>query len=184
MKKAYIYLAEGYEEAEALVPCDMLRRAGVETLLVSVTENPLVTGARGIKTVADCVIGDIDSSDADMIILPGGFPGFENLANCHAVMESVDFMIKNGRFVAAICGAPAAVLGKNGYLKDKRAVCYPGMEDDLNCKRIHNGNVCQDGNIITAKSAAYALEFAFVLIQCLCGESYSRNVKKSVAYNG
>lgn len=183
MKKVYIYLADGFEEAEALVPCDMLRRAGIETVLVSITENPLVTGARGIKTVADCVIDETDIAEADMIVLPGGFPGFENLASSHAVMSAVEYMAENEKYIAAICGAPAAVLGKNGYLKDRRAVCYPGMEDDLNCKRIAGGDVCCDGNIITAKSAACALEFAFVLIQCLCGEPAANKVKKSVAYN-
>ncbi len=183
MKKVYIYLADGFEEAEALVPADMLRRAGIEAILVSITDNTIVTGARGIKVVADCVIADADIADADMIMLPGGYPGFENLANSVSVMEAIRFMSENDRYIAAICGAPAIVLGKNGYLKDKRAVCYPGMEDDLNCKHIYNNDVCIDGNIITAKAAACALEFAFAIIQCLCGDNVAEKVKKSVVYH-
>lgn len=184
MKTVYIYLADGFEEAEALVPCDMLRRAEIDAKLVSITNDVIVTGARGIRAVADITIDKAEIEKADMIVLPGGFPGYENLANCESVMNAVDYMIKNEKPVAAICGAPAAVLGKNGYLKDKRAVCYPGMEEDMNCKRIHNGDVCVDGNIITAKSAACALEFAFVLITALCGSAKASQVMKSVVYNG
>lgn len=183
MKKVYVFLAEGFEEVEALSPVDILRRAGAEVTLVSV-KDAVVEGARGIKVVSDISIDDMDIEKADMIILPGGFPGFENLANCEKVISAINYMIKKDRYVAAICGAPAAVLGKNGFLKDKAAVCYPGMEDGLYCKQVSEDNVCISGNIITSKSAATAMEFSIVLTELLFGKDQCEKIKKSIVYNG
>ena len=143
-------MADGFEEVEALTPVDILRRAGANVTLVGV-DNKEITGARGVRVVCDAVISDVCIQDCDMMVLPGGFPGFENLAKSEKVMSAIDFMVNEGRFVTAICGAPAIVLGKNGYLKDKKAVCYPGMEGDLNCKEVVTDNVCRDGNFITSK---------------------------------
>ncbi|MBQ8605351.1 MAG: DJ-1/PfpI family protein [Clostridia bacterium] len=182
MKKVIVFLADGFEEVEALTPVDILRRAGVSVTVVGVG-NDVITGARGVKVLPDTDISQMDITDCDMIVLPGGFPGFENLANCKAVMDAVEYMTKEGRFVTAICGAPAVVLGKNGFLSDKRAVCYPGMEADLNCKEISAENVCIDGNFITSKSAATAMEFAFALTQALCGKQKADEVKKGIVYD-
>ncbi len=183
MKSVYIYLADGFEEIEALSPADVLRRAGVNVTLVAVKDELTVTGARGVNVVCDALLEEVDITLPDMIILPGGYPGFENLANSPKVMQSVEFMSKHERIIGAICGAPAAVLGKNGYLENRRAVCYPGMEDDLNCKRVHNGHVCADQNIITAKAASSALDFSFVLLQNLCGVSKANEVKRAIVYD-
>ena len=183
MKKAYIFLANGFEEIEALSPADILRRAGADVTLISIEDGLNVTGARGVCVVCDAMIDDVDLTAADMIILPGGFPGFERLAQCKKVIDTIAFMMENDRYVAAICGAPAAVLGKNGFLKDRRAVCYPGMEQDMNCKRVNNGHVCADGNVITAKAAASALDFSFVLCEKLCGISEANKVRKGLVYD-
>lgn len=183
MKTAYIFMANGFEEIEALSPADILRRAGATVTLVSVEQTKSVTGARGVTVQCDTLIDETDLTAADMIILPGGYPGFERLAACEKVIDTVKFMLDNDRYVGAICGAPAAVLGKNGFLKDKRAVCYPGMEEDLNCKRVHNGHVCADGFVITAKSAASALDFSFVLCEKLCGTVESNKVRKGIVYD-
>ena len=176
----YVFLANGFEEAEALVPCDMLRRAEIDAKLVSITGDVIVTGARGIRAVADITVDKADIEKADMIVLPGGFPGFENLAKSEKVMSAIDFMVKEGRFVTAICGAPAIVLGKNGYLKDKKAVCYPGMEEDLCCKRLHNGVVCVDGNMITSKSAGTAMSFSIVLVRELFGDTAANKLQRAI----
>ena len=92
-------------------------------------------------------------------------------------------MNKNGRYIAAICGAPAAVLGKNGYLKDKEAVCYPGMEKELCCKSVSTDDVCVSDNFITSKSAATAMNFALELTKLLFGSEQYENIKKSIVYN-
>lgn len=184
MKKVFIFMADGFEEVEALTPCDILRRAEADVTLVSVKDTKTVTGARGVNVVCDDVIDNFSPDSADLIILPGGYPGFENLANCQKVLDTVKFMLDNGRFVAAICGAPAAVLGKNGFLTDKTAVCYPGMEDGLCCKQVSDAHVCVDGNVITAKAAASAMEFAFVLTEILCGKEKAGEVKKGIVYDG
>lgn len=180
MKKVYLFLADGFEEVEAITPLDMLRRAGAQVVSVSINETTTVTGAHNIQISADTTIENTDCTDADMIILPGGFPGYENLANCKKVIDIIDFCDKNDRIIAAICGAPAAVLGQNGYLKDKRATCYPSMEDELCAKRLGSGAVCVDGNYITSKSAGTAMSFAIVLVKELLGETIANNLKKSI----
>ena len=180
MKKVYLFLADGFEEVEAITPLDMLRRAGAEVVSVSINNTKSVTGAHNITVIADETIENVDAADADMIVLPGGYPGYENLANCKKVIDIIDFCDKNDRIIAAICGAPAAVLGANGYLKDKRATCYPSMTDELNCKRLHSGAVCVDKNYITSKSAGTAMSFAIVLVEQLLGQNAANNLKKSI----
>ncbi len=180
MKKVYLFLSDGFEEVEAITPLDMLRRAGAEVVSVSINTTKEVIGAHNIKVFADEVVEKVDCSDADMIILPGGYPGYENLAKCKKVIDIIEFCDKNDRLIAAICGAPAAVLGANGYLKDKCATCYPSMEDELCAKRLGGGAVCVDGNYITSKSAGTAMAFAIVLVEKLLGESAANNLKKSI----
>ncbi len=183
MKNVYIYIAEGFEEIEALAPADILRRAGAQVTLVSITDSLTVKGARNVSIICDTVI-DRSMPLPDMIILPGGYPGYENLAKSEYVEEIIKLMLDQNRFVAAICAAPAAVLGAKGFLKNSCAVCYPGMEDSLNCKEICADGVCSDGNIITAKSAAYAIEFSLELTQLLFDMQTRRNVADQIVYNG
>ena len=183
MKKVYVFLAEGFEEVEALAPVDILRRAGAEVTLLSVSDDLMVKGARQVTVKADALSCDTDIKDADMIVLPGGYPGFENLAKSKDVFSAIDFMNQSGRYIASICGTPAAVLGKNGYLKDKIAVCYPGMEDMLCCKEVSTDDVCVSDNFITSKSAATAMSFALKLTELLFGKEQYENIKKSIVYN-
>ncbi len=180
MKKVYLFLANGFEEVEAITPLDMLRRAGAEVTTVSITDTKEIIGAHNITIIADEIIEKIDPTDADMIILPGGYPGYEHLAKCQRVIDIIDFCDKNDRFIAAICGAPAAVLGANGYLKTRRATCYPSMVDELCCKRLGSGAVCVDGKYITSKSAGTAMSFAIVLVEQLLGETSANKLKKSI----
>ena len=183
MKKVYIYLAEGFEEIEALAPADILRRAGAQVTLVSVSGHTTVTGARGVRVIADCTI-DSAGDDADMIVLPGGYPGYENLAKCKELEQVIKNMLADGKTVAAICGAPAAVLGEKGFLKDRRAVCYPGMENKLFCKETPDSGVCVDKNIITAKSAGFAVDFDLTLVEHLLGSEQKTEVSNGIVYHG
>lgn len=180
----YVYLADGFEEVEAVTPIDLLRRAGQKVVTVSITDNLTVTGARGVPFVADINIDSADISKADMIILPGGCPGFENLAACDKVTEHIEYMHKNKKYIAAICGAPAAVLGEKGFLEGYRATCYPGMEEMLRGACVYKGDVCVSDNIITARAAASAMEFSLVLTRLLCGDETSNKIKESIVYNG
>ena len=182
MKKVYIYMAEGFEEIEALAPADLLRRAGAQVTLVSITDSLTVCGARGVSVVCDSTVSD-SLSLPDMIVLPGGYPGYKNLAESKQVEDIIKLMLDQNRFVAAICASPAAVLGAKGLLKNSSAVCYPGMEDSLNCKKIVSDGVCSDGNIITAKSAAFAIDFSLTLIERLFDAQTRRKVADQIVYN-
>ena len=174
-------MADGFEEVEALAPVDILRRAGADVQLVGVN-SLTVKGARGVSVVCDLLWTQTQMENVDMIILPGGFPGFENLAGDSRVTDDIEYMLEKGRYVCAICGAPAAVLGEKGYLKGKKATCYPGMEESLHCE-VSDENVCVCDNVITSKSAATAMEFALVLCEKLMGADECNKVKKSIVYN-
>ena len=180
MKKVYVYLANGFEEVEAITPIDMLRRAGAEVVTLAVGDSIEVEGAHGITVKADALCESTDIADAEMIVLPGGCPGYENLAASEKVDGDIKYMISKNKYVAAICGTPAAVLGPRGYLKNRRATCYPGMEEDLGCKRLHIGAVCVDGNMITSKSAGTAMSFSIVLVRELFGDTAANKLKRAI----
>ena len=181
MKKAYIFLAEGFEEVEAMTPVDLLRRAGVEVTLVSVTGSRLVCGARQITVQADILFEEADFSDADLLILPGGMPGTLHLGDCEGLKG---FLMKaaeeNGR-IAAICAAPT-VLGKLGLLNGRKAICYPGMEDGLTGAEVTVEPVVTDGNITTSRGLGTAIPFALRLIEELSGKETADRIAESVVY--
>ena len=155
----YLFLAEGFEEVEALSPLDVLRRAGAEIKTVGI-------GGRTIKGSHNVpFICDIEESDAEFdsrlqgIILPGGMPGTVNLENNETVQAAIDYCYEKGLLIAAICAAPS-ILGHKGIInKDSKAVCFPGFEDALGGAEISGSFVCEDGNIITAKGMGSAIEF-------------------------
>ncbi|MBQ1273062.1 MAG: DJ-1/PfpI family protein [Clostridia bacterium] len=159
----YVLLADGFEEIEALAPVDFLRRCGVKVTTVSVSE-PSVFGAHGIRVIADKVLSDIDFSDGEMIVLPGGMPGTTNLDNFPQMTEILASVYDRGGYLAAICAAPS-VLGTRGYLKGKEAICYPGFEELLSEATLSEKGVVRDGRIITAKSAGFAWQFGKVLAE-------------------
>lgn len=182
MKKVYLFLAEGFEEVEAIAPIDLLKRAGANVITVSIANELTVNGAHAIPVTADTTIFDGDFCDGDMIVLPGGYPGYQNLANCKQLFKVIDYYFNNKKLIAAICASPAEVLGKNGYLKDYDAVCYKGMEAGLNCKNNPDTAVCVSDNIITSKSAGTAIDFALALITALFGNEKMQNIKESIIY--
>ena len=177
----YILLAPGFEEAEALVPADLLRRAKIETALVSVTGES-VPGSHGITVTADTDLDGVDLSGADMVVLPGGGPGFKNLGKEPRVEQLVRSAAERGLWVAAICAAPT-LLGKWGLLTGKEAVCYPGMEEGLTGARVQAASgVVADGRIITGRAAGSAFDFGLALIEALEGEGAAQQVRNGIYY--
>lgn len=174
----YVLLADGFEEIEALAPVDFLRRAGVLVTTVSLTGKP-VCGAHGIKVIPDAYLCDLDFFDAKMIVLPGGMPGAVNLDQCSQMTELLGSVYDRGGYLAAICAAPM-VLGKRGYLKNKEAICYPGFEKYLAGAQISTDSVVRDGRIITAKSAAFAWQFGYVLAEIFVGKDSCEAVRQSL----
>lgn len=175
----YLFLANGFEEIEALTPLDMLRRAGIETVSVSINGGREVTGAHGITVVADKTIKNTQPTDIDAVILPGGLPGADNLRNDTAVNMFIDEAIKQNKLVCAICAAPR-IPGEKGLLKGKKAICYPGFEKYLEGATITDVGCVVDGNIITSKGMGKATEFALEIITALKDRESANKIKESI----
>lgn len=200
MAKAVIALANGFEEVEGLTAVDLLRRAGVEVTMAAVTDEAavdtaigtmvsegssalVITGARQIPVVCSCLFTEVDLEEMDMLILPGGMPGTTNLEANEAVMQAIETFDKAGKYVAAICAAPAVVLGKHGYLKGRRATCYPDMETLFEGAEHTTDPVAVSDHIITSRGVGTALEFACTLIEKLCGPEKAEAIAASVVYS-
>ncbi|MBQ3063284.1 MAG: DJ-1/PfpI family protein [Clostridia bacterium] len=174
----YMFLANGFEEIEALCPLDLLRRAGVEVTTVGVGSDT-VMGAHGIPVIADIPEGMFADSRPEMIILPGGMPGSKNLDESRTVDMALAAASRQGALIAAICAAPM-VLGHRGLLADREAICYPGFESELTGATISAKRVVRDGNIITAAGMGVALEFGLELVAALKGREVAEALRKSV----
>lgn len=174
----YVFLAEGFEEVEALAPVDVLRRAGAEVRTVGVG-GKTVTGARGVPVLADLTDAEAAASglsgELEMIVLPGGSPGYKNLEKSPVVQKFIDYAFEKGKWIGAICAAPT-ILGRKGLLKGRRAVCFPGMESELTGTVPGEGRVCEDGNLITGIGPGASLEFGLRLSAKLKGESRADEV--------
>ena len=177
MKKAYIFLAEGFEEVEALTAVDILRRAGVNAVTVSISGDNEVTGSHRIPVVADCVFGDIKNDEADLLVLPGGMPGATNLRAHKGLCSLLKKQAEDGKLVSAICASPAVVLGPVGLLKGHAATCYPGMEGTLDCdETVTDRPVVVSGNVVTSRGPATAMDFALSLTELLCGTEVKEKI--------
>ena len=176
MKKVALYLAEGFEEIEALATADVLRRAEVEVDLIAVGGNREVSGAHNIRVVADTFIEDISHEKYDMMILPGGMPGTLNLDSSKMLKKQIiDFDLES-KYIGAICAAPL-VIGKMGFLEDRQATCYPGVESQLfGAVYKDDLDVVVDGNFITSRGPGTAIPFALKLVELLKGEEMSKNL--------
>lgn len=175
----YMFLADGFEEVEALCPLDILRRAGLEVTTVGIGKDTII-GAHGITVQADIPDVLYRDSTPDMIILPGGMPGSSNLDKSKTVDIALRAASRKGAFLCAICAAPM-VLGKRGYLSGKRAVCYPGFEEYLDGAEVsETETVVRDGNIITAKGMGVALDFGLELVRALKDNDTAEQIKASV----
>lgn len=176
----YILLAPGFEEAEALVPADLLRRAGLETKLIGLTAAP-VPGGQGMQVVPDGTLDQVDLDRADMIVLPGGSLGVKNLGAEPAVEALVRQAAQRGIWVAAICAAPT-LLAQWGLLHGKRAVCYPGLEPRLGDAQPQDFSVVEAGTIITGRAAGSAFDFGLKLVSVLSNTEKSEEVRHGICY--
>lgn len=175
----YAFLANGFEEIEALATIDILRRCELDVVTVGVGSQE-IKGAHGIFVLADTVESMIvPSDDIDAIILPGGMPGTLNLEKSKYVQSFIDYMNSNNKLICAICAAPS-VLGHKGLLNGKKATCFPGFEEQLTGAEVLADKVVRDGNIITAKGAGCSFDFAFEIGKCLAGEYKSNSVRMSM----
>ena len=178
----YLFLAEGFEEIEALCPLDLLRRAGVEVVSVGVGSKS-VRGAHGIVVSADISTAEaakmLKKEPLDAVILPGGMPGTLNLKKDKVVNEFIDAAYGNGAIIGAICAAPS-ILGEKRILSGCEAICFPGFEDSLAGAKISAKSVVRDGNIITAKGMGVALQFGLELVSALVSPEKAAALKASV----
>lgn len=175
----YMFFADGFEEVEAIAALDVIRRAKIDIKSVGIGGKN-ITGSHGITVVCDFVESEIAPSDScDGIILPGGMPGTENLYNSDKVIEFVDYCKINNKFLCAICAAPI-ILGRKNYLSGKKAVCFPGFEEELKGASVSDSFVCRDGNIITAKGMGSAVNFGIEIVAAVKGNEFAADLKSTL----
>jgi 4-methyl-5(b-hydroxyethyl)-thiazole monophosphate biosynthesis len=179
MKKALIILAGGFEEIEAIVPIDLLKRAGINVTIVGLGEKEVV-GSHGVKIVADEIF-DKKNDDFDAIILPGG-PGVSNLINDDGVLEIVKKFYETQKLCCAICAAPK-VFDKLGMLKDRHYVCFPSVEPEIKNGIYHSNNVVVDKNVLTSKAAGTAFDFSYSIIKHLLNEETAQTVIDNICFS-
>lgn len=181
MSRAYVFLAEGFEEIEGLTVVDLLRRAGIETEMISIMEKREVTGAHGITVVADSLFDAHSYEEGELLVLPGGMPGTTNLAAHEGLCGLLKKYFAEGKKLAAICAAPS-VPGRLGLLKGKDAVCYPGFEAQLEGAHVKRTSVAVDGNVTTSRGMGTAIEFALSLIEQLLGAKKAEEIREGILY--
>lgn len=182
MAKVYEFLADGFEEIEALAPVDILRRGGVDAKTVSVMGRREVTSSHGVTVVADLLIEDCgDFADADMMLLPGGMPGATNLCDNDGVREAVMHQNDRGRRIGAICAAPM-VLGSLGLLVGKKATCSPGFEKYMTGATYTAELFTVDGNIITGEGPCATLPYAYKILSFFASEEVVKKLQKGMQY--
>ncbi len=179
MKKAFVHFAEGFEEIEALTIVDVLRRADISVLMVSITGSKEVRGAHGISVLTDELIENADYSNAEILILPGGMPGSKNLNAHNGLKEQLKAFSNSKKKLAAICAAPL-VLGGLHILEDHEAVCYPGYESELIGASIKYVPAIKSGNIITGRGPGTAIDFSLTIVAELRGKNTADQVAKAM----
>ena len=171
MPKTAIFLADGFEEIEALTVVDLLRRANIEN----------VTGSHNITVEADALLEETDFDSLDMLILPGGMPGTTNLADCKALTDKIKEFDEKNKMLCAICAAPT-VFGKLGILKGKKACCFPGREDDLLGADVQTSSVTKDGHFITSRGMGTAIDFGLAIIEHYQGSDAATSMASKIVY--
>lgn len=179
MGKVYVFFADGFEEIEAFTSVDVMRRAGLNVEMITVTPDEIVTGAHGVPVLCDKNIVNCDFFDADLILLPGGMPGAAALGECNELRKLLLRFAEKGKPIAAICAAPM-VLGKLGLLKGRRATCYPGFEQYLEGAEYTGAWVERDGSVITGKGPGAAMEFALAVVELLQGKEKVQELKDAM----
>lgn len=182
MAKVYEYIADGTEEIEALTMTDVLRRAGVEVVTVSINKTAEVTMSHGVRIICDTTVAEADVNDADMLLLPGGMPGATNLNDCEAVRTAVLRQYEQGKKVGAICAAPL-ILGGLGILQGKRTTCYPGFESQMTGATYTKELFTVDGNVITGEGPAATLPFSYAILEMLGKGAEAEQLREGMMFN-
>lgn len=174
----YVLLGTGFEEVEAIAPIDLMRRAGIQVLTVGV-DGKAVTGGHGITVEADITLDQMDLTDLEMIVLPGGLGGVATARSSQAALDALRFAYENDKYVAAICAGPT-VLADLGIIGTKKATCYPGCEGGMAEASIVEAACVTEGKLITGASAGCAIPFALALIEALKGKEAATQVEKQI----
>lgn len=181
MKQAVMLFATGFEEVEALMTVDILRRGGVEVKLASITDDMTVCGSHGIQVGMDTTLAQTELNEVDAILLPGGMPGTLNLGKDETVCRALKQMNEAEKIVGAICAAPS-VLGACGILEGRRATCYPGFEDKLTGAEFTDEMAVVDGNVVTSRGLGTSMEFGFTLLSLLESQEKSEEIRRSIVF--
>ena len=177
--KVFIFLADGFEELEAIAPIDIFRRAGFDVTVISISNEKTVRGAHNISVLADCLFTEADYNVADLLYLPGGMPGTKNLGEHAGLKNLLMKQARENKKVAAICAAPS-ILGKLGLLNGKEAICFPGFEDQLTGATLSKEKMVESGNISTARGAGVAIQFALKLVEELKGKNLAEQLATQI----
>lgn len=177
----YVFLADAFEEVEAIEPTDIMRRAGIDVKTVSVMNSKQVKGSHGITVEADIMADEVDFSSMDMCVLPGG-SGHQILDASAVVHKAINESLIRGSYIAAICAAPS-ILGKKQVLMGKRATCYPGFEKYCYGAEMTGEKCVIDGKIITGRGPGAAADFGFALVSVLCGNDAVSQLREDMQYN-
>ncbi len=178
----YVFLANGFEETEAIAPIDLLRRSGKKVITLGIGDN-IITSSHGVTVVTDTAAQEAPLNDElEMIILPGGMPGTLNLEASPYVQAAIDFCVSHSIYIGAICAAPS-ILGHKGLLTGRKAVCYQGFEDQLNGAEICDTPVAEDGIFITARGAGAAIDFGLKLVEKAVSEAESKRQRAAILYD-
>ena len=176
----YMFLANGFEETEAIACLDVIRRGEIAIQTVSI-DDPLVKGAHGISIQADILLDEITTEQLEGIILPGGMPGTLNLEKNETLSALIEYCRQNNLLIAAICAAPS-ILGKRGLLKGEKAVCFPGFEDFLEGAVLSKEKCVESGPFITAKAMGAAIDFGLAIVARLKSPNLAEHIKRSICH--
>ena len=181
MQKTYLFLANGFEEIEAISVVDVLRRGGVDVKTVSISTEKQVVGSHEIEITADLTLDEITTEEAECLIFPGGMPGSKHLGDCVVLMELLQKQYDKGGYIGAICAAPALVLGQLKLKSKLRLTCYPNLETYFSANfELSEDGLVVDGHVITAKGASYAITFALCLLEQLKSAEESKKVAEGM----
>lgn len=180
-KSIGVFLADGFEEIEGLTVVDLCRRAGIDVKMTSITGNLTIVGGHNIELIADELFEKTDFAALDMVVLPGGMGGTNALKAHEGAQEVVREFLAQDKYVAAICAAPT-VFGQMGILEGKKAICYPGLEEQLTGAVVTMDSVVQDGKIITSRGLGTAIDFSLAIIENLISAEKAEEIAKSVVY--
>lgn len=181
MNRLAIFLAPGYEEIEALTVVDICRRGGLDIDMVSIAEDRVVQGSHGIAVKVDRLFHEADFEEYDMLILPGGMPGTKSLEAHSGLMEKLDAFYGAGKYIGAICAAPS-IFGHRGFLKGRRACCYPSFESHLDGAEVTANPVEISDHVVTSRGMGTAIDFSLAILSLFCGRAKAEDMAGTIVY--